>query len=255
MPAGKPVILIISGGWHLPEHYAKLTKALEAVGHEVHCPGNPSMTQVRPPTAGLAQDSENVRLYAEKLADSGRQIVALMHSYGGQVGTNSLHGLGVQDRSEKGLSGGVSHLVYMCAFALPEGGSMAGLVNDMGHEALMPIAFDFAEDMTVLCRDPKGMLVGAHDDDKELQEYVDSLQRWNGQGMYDAISHSAWREIPVTYIFTTSDMTIPFDYQKSMVASLEEQGRSVQTYSLETGHCPNLTATASVVDVVNKVVS
>lgn len=39
----KPVIVIISGGWHVPASYAKLTKALEAAGFEVHVPLLPSM--------------------------------------------------------------------------------------------------------------------------------------------------------------------------------------------------------------------
>lgn len=124
----------------------------------------------------------------------------------------------------------------------------------MGHEALMPIAFDFADDMTVLCRDPTAMLIGEGADAKALEEYLALLVRWNGQCMYDTISHSAWREILVTYIYTTTDMTVPLDYQKSVVALVEKQGRNVQTYELTTGHCLNLTATDSLVDIINKVV-
>lgn len=107
----------------MPENYSKLTKALEAAGHEVHVPRHPSMNQERPPTAGLAEDTANMRSYVKKLVESGRRVIALLHSYGGQVGTNALHGLGLEGRSAKGLLGGVSDLVYMGAFALPEGGS------------------------------------------------------------------------------------------------------------------------------------
>ncbi|OAQ89193.1 alpha/beta-Hydrolase [Purpureocillium lilacinum] len=184
------IILIIGGGWHTPEHYDKLKAALEATGNEVHCPAHLSMNQARPPTAGLAEDTAK--------------------------------------RNARGQSGGVSDLVYLCAFALPENGSMAGKVTDMGHEALMPIAFDFADDKTVLCRDPKAQLIGeiAGDREAEVEPYLASLVRWNGQ--------------------------LPFDYQKSMVALLEENSRKVKTFELATGRCPNLTAT--VVNVINQVV-
>ena len=124
----------------------------------------------------------------------------------------------------------------------------------MGHEALMPIAFDFADDMTVLCRDPKVQLVGEGVEEQELEAYLATLVRWNGQGMYDGIKNCAWREIPVTYIYTTADMTVPLDYQKSMVALLEEQGRKVKTSELATGHCPNLTTTNELVAAINNVV-
>lgn len=119
----KPVILIIGGGWHKPHHYGKLQAALEAAGHEVHCPAHPSMNEARPPTASLAEDSSNIREFAEKLIGSGRRIVAIVHSYGGQIGTDALHGLGLEERKKRGESGGVVNIVYMCAFALPVGGS------------------------------------------------------------------------------------------------------------------------------------
>lgn len=64
-----------------------------------------------------------MRRYAQKLVDAGRRVVAVMHSYGGQVGTDSLSGLGWNTRSEQGLPGGVSDLLYVTAFALPKGGS------------------------------------------------------------------------------------------------------------------------------------
>ncbi|KAK8915021.1 hypothetical protein H634G_09933 [Metarhizium anisopliae BRIP 53293] len=250
----KPALLFIGGGWHTPDSYSKLINALETAGHQVHCPRLPSMNQERPPTASLADDSEHIRACAEQLIKDGSRIIAIMHSYGGQVGTNCLHGLGVKTLSAMGRNGGVSHLVYLCAFALPEGGSMAGKAREMGHEALMPIAFDFADDMTVLCRDPKTQLVGEDADEKESENYLPSLVRWNGQAMYDSISHCAWREIPVTYVYTTNDATVPLDYQKSMVALLEEQGQTVKTRELQTGHCPNLTATDGVVAIINEVV-
>ena len=97
MATEKPVVLIIGGGWHTPESYGKLVKALESAGHEVHCPRHPSTNQSRPPTAGLSEDSANIRSYVEELVDSGRRVVAVMHSYGGQVGTNALVGLGLSN--------------------------------------------------------------------------------------------------------------------------------------------------------------
>jgi pimeloyl-ACP methyl ester carboxylesterase len=80
--------------------------------------------QTRPPINDLATDTEAVRKFVQNLIDGGREVTVLMHSYGGQVGTNALYDLGVESRARQNLSGGVSHLIYMCAFALPEGGSM-----------------------------------------------------------------------------------------------------------------------------------
>jgi hypothetical protein len=48
-------------------------------------------------------------------------------------------------------------------------------------------------------------------------------------------------------------MTIPYEYQKWLVEGMRKEGVWVHTATLETGHCPNLTATEGVVDVLRKV--
>ena len=50
----------------------------------------------------------------------------VLHSYGGIVGTEAVHeSLGKHARHGKGLSGGVVALLYMTAFVLAKGGSLA----------------------------------------------------------------------------------------------------------------------------------
>ena len=213
------------------------------------------MNEARPPDSDLASDTTTIRVYVENLVNLGRHVIAIMHSYGGQVGTNALHGLGLESRTRRreGSTGGVVHLIYMCAFALPEGGSMVGKVKEFGHEHLLPLAFDFAADDSCVNRDPKTLLIGPGVEDVEAEAYVSSLIRWNGKSMYQAVEHCAWREIPVTYIYTSRDMTVPLDYQKSMVERMRAERRPVRTFELDTGHCPNLTMTREVVDIVTQV--
>lgn len=250
----KPVIVLVHGAWHVPDSYEKLATALRSAGYEVHVPRLPSVNEARPPTSDLSADSELVRSLVENLANNGRTVVALMHSYGGQVGTNALHGLGSAARAEKGHPGGVSHLVYLCAYALPEGRSLADKVKEFGNEDLVPLVMDFADDQTVIIRNPKTMFFGEESSaEAEIEAYLSTLVRWNGKCMYEGLEHAAWREIPASYIYTANDMMIPLDYQKSMVNLLQENGRSIETFTLETGHCPNLTATQEVVEVIKKV--
>lgn len=178
-----------------------------------------------------------------------------MHSYGGQVGTNALYGLGKKVH-DGGDAGGVSHLIYLSAFALPAGGSMIGVVKEFNHMHLMPIAFDFAEDDSCVCFDPKSCLIGSGEgaSGAEIETYLASLVRWNGKCMYQEITNCAWADIPASYLYTSEDMTVPVTYQKWMVEKMEEQGRKVvQTVELTTGHSPNLTQTQEVVDFVNQV--
>ena len=140
-----PTLVFIGGGWHVPASYSKLINALQTAGYDVHFPVHPSMVclspvssiclsllivfrfqqdQNRPPTNDLATDTAALRKYVGDLVNKGHTVTVLMHSYGGQVGTNALFDMGVESRARENLSGGVSLLIYMCAFALLENGSM-----------------------------------------------------------------------------------------------------------------------------------
>ncbi|KAF2628890.1 alpha/beta-hydrolase [Macroventuria anomochaeta] len=257
MSVTQPIVLLISGGWHTPQSYTKLTEALSSSSFEVHVPALGSTSDTRPPSADLESDTALIRAYVEDLVNSGLEILVLMHSYGGQVGTNALSGLSVSARFKEGLLGGVSHLIYMAATAITEGKSMVDTVRDFGHEDLLPLAFDFADDKSCVHRDPKLLLIGADDavSEEEKDEYVATLGRWNGNCMYQPLTtaHAAWRDGPVTYIHTTGDMTVPLDYQKVFVNGMEEADVKVQRVSVNTGHCPNLTRPKEIAAILRKI--
>jgi pimeloyl-ACP methyl ester carboxylesterase len=124
MSTAIPQILIVGGGWHTPQGYEKLSEQLRSAGYDVHVPALPSVSASRPPTADLYSDTEHIRSVAVSLVEQGHEVVVLMHSYGGQVGTNALHGLGVESRRKEGKAGGVPHLIYLTAYAIVEGKAM-----------------------------------------------------------------------------------------------------------------------------------
>lgn len=257
----KPTLLIVHGAWHVPQSYTKLTSALRAAGFEVHFPRLLSMNQSRPPNADLASDTDFIRSYATSLVEAGRTVAVLMHSYGGQVGTNALYGLSKRARAAQGQPGGISHLIYMAAFANPEGKSMIDKVEEFGHSELIPVSFGFDEDQSCVANYPKEGLIGEpyvnQIDPEELKTYIGTLGRWNGRSMYMPIQNTAaWRdEMKICYIYASGDVTIPLDYQNNMVGLIEKEGQTVETVELETGHSPNLTATEGVVDAVVKFTS
>lgn len=258
LSTNNPAIVLVSGAWHQPSSYTSFTTALRDLGHEVHVPCLPSINGARPPNAGLEEDSVFIRTCVENLVSAGREVLVLLHSYGGQVGTNALsNGLGVTTRRAQGLTGGIVQLVYIAAFALTEGVSMVEVVISHGHGHLMDVAFDFAEDRTCISRDPKNLLVGPSEKpDEETDAFIASLQRWNGRGFDGKLQHVAWRPeeggIPqIGYIYSTQDMTVPYDYQKEFVQTMREAGCQVRTWELETGHCALCTKCEEVVEIVH----
>ncbi len=115
--------------------------------------------------------------------------------------------------------------MYLVGYALPEGLSTLDKFKEFGNIENMPLAFDMAEDQTVVTRDPKLLfsLQGPGVDDAEIEAYVKTLCRWHGKCMFQPLEHAAWRELPVVYIHTTSDLSIPTPEQQSMVEGLEKR--------------------------------
>ncbi|KAI1383834.1 Alpha/beta hydrolase fold-1 [Hypoxylon trugodes] len=230
-----PTLLIVHGGWYVPDSYEKLTNALRGAGFEVHIPRLLSMNNARPPNADLISDSDLIRSYATSLVEAGRTVVVVLHSYGGQ-----------------GLTGGISHLIYLTGFALVQGKSMVDVVAEFGHMDDMPIAFGFDEDRSCVPNFPKEGLVGQpfadQLDPKELKTYLASLCRWNGEYMHQPLQNTpAWSDdVKVSYIYTRTDLTNPLYQQKSFVEFMEKGGKQIETVKVDSGHSPNLTATKEV---------
>ena len=68
---------------------------------------------------------------------------------------------------------------------------------------------------------------------------------------FTAVSHEAFREVPVTYLLCEQDQALPVEIQQMMVGRLEEAGAKVATVETCAGsHSPFLSIPETVVEVV-----
>lgn len=248
----KPTIVILHGIWHSPVTFLKFTNALQQEGYEVHIPFFPSCIGARPPIASLPQDTALVRRLVEQLADVGRNIILVMHSYGGVVGCNAIEGLDIKSRKSAGKPGGVVHLVGVAAHIHPKGFSVLDIVRDMGNEDRIPVAIDIAEDGTCFTGNAKMLLFGGIPDD-EAAELEKTLSRANINCMEDKVQFEGWRHVPLTYVYTTEDMTLRPNYQQRILEKMEKAGIKAEVVELATGHSAYITKTAELVKVVDDV--
>ena len=124
--ATKPTVLFIHGSWHSPKHFRPVRDLFEDAGYPTECPCQPSF-DTKPPTTYMYEDAKAIRAELNKLIeDQGKDVIVAMHSYGGVVGTEAVdESLGKKVRESKGLPGGVLELLYICAFVLKPGDSLA----------------------------------------------------------------------------------------------------------------------------------
>lgn len=147
-----PTILFVPGAWHLPESFDAVRSLLRERGYPSIAAGLPSIG-AEPPTKTLADDAALVRAEIKRLADAGKQVVVVTHSYGGLVGQNAVEDvrdLGYAQRKEAGKKGGVIMFVYMTAFVAEKGVS---LLDMLGGKYLpwMAVNVNFFHPLVFLC--------------------------------------------------------------------------------------------------------
>jgi pimeloyl-ACP methyl ester carboxylesterase len=79
--------------------------------------------------ATMADDAVAVQQVVSKLADQGRDIVLVSHSYGGIPATEGAHGLSRKDREASGKKGGITGLVYVTALLVGPGQSLGDVMG------------------------------------------------------------------------------------------------------------------------------
>ena len=72
----------------------------------------------KPPKTSTDEDTALVHSTVSELAEAGRDVVVVVHSYGGIPGSDAMKGLARDERSGKGLKGGEVALMYICAWML-----------------------------------------------------------------------------------------------------------------------------------------
>lgn len=128
-----PTIAIIPGAFHSPSHFSSLCAQLEKAGYATASVQLPSIDPPTRAAAAVGTPSNDALFIREKLLlplieEEGKDVVLVMHSYGGIPGNGSAVGLSKKEREreEKKKKGGVVGLVLVSAYAAREGQTVRG---------------------------------------------------------------------------------------------------------------------------------
>ncbi|KAH8713207.1 hypothetical protein HC256_006373 [Beauveria bassiana] len=246
MPHQPRAVLIVTGAWHVSGHYHKLVAAIEARGIRTICETLPTNNNVVPPNTTLQDDVDFIRSIVAKETASGTHLTVLAHSWGGMIASSALADFAVPRGSTQG---GVTDLIFMCAFVPREGESLYGVSGKQP-----PYLVD--ENNIMVCRDPLKRFY--NDLEPEEAAWAESLRVAHGtvaQNTPISVEKVAWRTIPLSYIFCENDEAVPLSLQKMMVGRVESDGISVKQYSLAASHSPFLSMPDKVADIVEEVIN
>lgn len=246
----KPAIVLVHGAWHVPQHYSSFIQLLQNEGFDVSCPLLPTCDEEKRLTADLSHDVAVIRDRVAALIEQSREIIMLLHSYGGAVGTEAIKGLTIKDRSEKGRSAGVVHLIYMCGFMLQIGESVGSA--SLPRPVPDPVTFDEGTGTTFLCKDLTQLFYA--DVDAEVAAQMARLvTRQSGKAQMDQVTYPAWRDVSVTYLKTDDDRVLFPEWQQRQIEAVRAKGVDLEVQTYKSSHSPFLSLPREMVAAVKKV--
>lgn len=234
----QPIFVFVPGAWHTPDTFNGLRSLMAQQGLDTEAIATPSVGASTPAT-GLHADIEYTKGILRGLADNGRQVVVVGHSYGGIVGGCAVEGLGYAQRSKEGLSGGVIMVVWLTAFVAPKGKSLLDLLggswlpwmqfkNDDGYSYSSEEETVFYSDMT-----PEAQ-----------QKHISLLKRHPTLCFTEPAMYEPWHDIPAMYLFCDEDQGLPLAVQEAFARAL---GAPV-TFHTDGSHSAFLSQPAQVID-------
>ena len=246
----KPAIVLVHGGWHVPQHYSDFTQLLENEGFDVFCPLLPTCDEEKNRNTDLSDDVAVIRDQVVTLTRQSREIIMLLHSYGGVVGTEAVKGLTVKDQAKEGPSSGVVHLIYMCAFMLQVGESVGSA--SLPRPDPEPVEFDEVTGTNFLCEDPVRLFYA--DVDPELAAKMTRLlTRQSAKAHMDKLTYPAWRDVSVTYLRTEDDQVLFPEWQQKQIEAVRKTGVNLEVQTYKSSHSPFLSLPKEMVAAVKKV--
>lgn len=206
-----PSIVLVHGGFVDGSGWLGVYRQLRKNGYNV--------TIVQNPTTSLADD---VAFTRRAIAEQKTPVILVGHSYGGAVIT------------EAGNDPKVAGLVYITAFALDAGESVASLIANPPPGAPVPPILPPQDGFLMLDKDKFQASFAADVDSQTARFMADSQVPWGVAALEGAVTSPAWKSKPSWYLVAGDDHMIPPPAQRNMAqragATVKEVGGSHAVY-------------------------
>jgi len=234
----KPTVVCVPGGWHSPDCYDTVRQQLSERGYPT-VPVSLPCVGAEPPTKDLSDDATHLRTVLTEIADQGKSIILIAHSYGGFVAGSAVEGLGFTQRLEDGKKGGIIRLIYLAAFATHKGTSLMDTVQ--GKD----LPWWKREGNYIWSSDEANIFY--HDVPEATQSMMINKLTWHSAPSFNSpVTSEPWTYLPCMYVFCRQDRAIPFFVQEKMVAGMGD----ILTLHWDSSHSPFLSMPEKVVEAV-----
>lgn len=122
-----PTILAVPGAWHTVESFDTVKKIFTDRNYDFVSQNAPGVVDANATVTGDAASLRTNLL--QPLVEAGKDVIVMMHSYGGMYGSQAVRGLSKRERAQSGKQGGVVSLIYVSAVTPLEGQSTLDMMG------------------------------------------------------------------------------------------------------------------------------
>ncbi|OQU99578.1 hypothetical protein CLAIMM_05188 [Cladophialophora immunda] len=250
----KPSILLVPGSFVLPEYYDPVFDAVRAKGYDIkglHIPsvglrtleGRPG----KPPT--MYDDADFIAKEVKALADEGKDVILIAHSYSGIPVSQCTKGLGKEERRKQGEPGGLVNLAYLTCLVPALGANARSILAEAPdeHKVDMKVHEDGwmehyrPESTAAICFSSLPL--------EEGTAWVKKFPKHSAVSFENPLTYADYKDIPCSYLLCEQDLCIPASVQRAGIDLIEkESGRKVDVTRIQADHVPNWTYKQATID-------
>ncbi|KAJ5619236.1 hypothetical protein N7510_003220 [Penicillium lagena] len=219
-----PVIFLVPGLWEGPSVFEPLSALMTANGFTTESAVLLSTGTVSPGNPTMKDDIAAVRQHLQEVVAQGEDVLLVLHSAGGFIGSEAMQGLSKKQRKESGQKGGVVGIVFLSGAVFPEG---------YEHQ---PLPFAVVEPDVLLFNDIP---------EQEKAKWLAELRPQPASGWDGKVTYTGWKDVPSVYLICEGDKALPVPLQEQLAALANSK---IQRCSA--GHVPQLSQPEKVMEVI-----
>jgi pimeloyl-ACP methyl ester carboxylesterase len=108
-------IIFVPGFWEGPAVFNKVAEILEKAGFATEMAPLVSTGQRSPGNPTMKDDIAAIRKHIEPIVDADKEVILVLHSAGGFLGSEAVENLELSKREANGKKGGVVKIIFVAA--------------------------------------------------------------------------------------------------------------------------------------------
>ena len=246
MSSEKPTIVLIPGSFLHSSHYTPTLQPLMDAGLSIHVLDPPCYYAKKPNLPTMYDDAAFIANYVTQLADQGKEVVLVAHSYGGTPASECIKDLSKEARQRNGKQGGVIRLAYITA-VVPKVGS--GLAETMVGGAQIPLESD--ADGWLFHPQPEATIdvcMNSISKEQGMQEFK-AMGQHSSAAFAGTLSYPGYKDVPASWFLCEDDRCVTPEVQETAIKDIEEswkgtdrEGQKVDVKRVKCDHFPTISA-------------